>query len=181
MFDTQLERECKIALIALNEIKEYLNKPSSNSMIYFWYSVDSFLSATSNISKIFWTPSSKSDSKARSKELRGIYNIKDDSPFNDRTLRNHFEHFDERLDTWFSSSKHHNVFDSNIMSLDSVKGIDLSDTLRNFDPKKLQLYFMGDNLDLNTLEDALNQLQKTLKIVPFDVNNPNTLFDLYKK
>lgn len=43
-------------------------------------------------------------SKKRGEELRRQYNISDDSPLKSRDLRNAIEHFDERLDQYFSGA-----------------------------------------------------------------------------
>ena len=42
----------------------------------------------------------KEHREKRAKKLRSKFGLKDDSPLNDRSLRNAWEHFDERLDTY---------------------------------------------------------------------------------
>ncbi len=54
------------------------------------------------VSRYFW-PVDKA-SKKRGEELRRQYNISDDSPLKSRDLRNAIEHFDERLDQYFSGA-----------------------------------------------------------------------------
>ena len=54
------------------------------------------------VSRYFW-PVDKA-SKQRGEELRRQYNISDDSALKPRDLRNAIEHFDERLDKYFSVS-----------------------------------------------------------------------------
>lgn len=71
----------------------------------FWYCTQAFLAAAANISKLLWPPSTKAGARKRGRELRALIGgeaAADDSALNvaGRTLRNLFEHFDERLDTW---------------------------------------------------------------------------------
>jgi len=54
------------------------------------------------VSRYFW-PVEKV-SKKRGEELRCQYNVRDNSPLKSRDLRNAIEHFDERLDQYFSGS-----------------------------------------------------------------------------
>jgi len=42
-------------------------------------------------------------------------------------FRNHFEHFDERLEEWAKSSERHNFVDSNIGPPNMIDGIDPKD------------------------------------------------------
>src|SRR5581483_2573832 len=56
---------------------------------------------TSNVSKILW-PGAPGESRAaqRGAELRKLMALPDEHPLAQRTLRNHLEHYDERLDAW---------------------------------------------------------------------------------
>ncbi len=130
IFRGQVGRECKFALMAVNGMEkalvDYENLPldlearipeMEKVIDKFWYSVEAFLMATGNISKVFWPSVSKSH-KERAKiekrctQLREKWGIKNDSPLASRELRNHFEHFDERIDSWYYS-KRQNLMDSN--------------------------------------------------------------------
>ncbi|PKV52562.1 hypothetical protein ATE84_4682 [Aquimarina sp. MAR_2010_214] len=76
--------------------------PAGFDHIEVWCSIQSILVAAGNVSKILWSRSNNK-SKARSKKLRKMLNIEDDSILSDRKFRNHFEHYDERIQTWFDS------------------------------------------------------------------------------
>ena len=58
------------------------------------------LQLSANISKMLWPPRNT----ARGVHLRGLAGVPDDHPLRDRTLRNHVEHIDERLDAWTAVS-----------------------------------------------------------------------------
>jgi hypothetical protein len=72
----------------------------------FWYSVQSLLMAAANVSKLLWPTYRRGENliPCRGEELRKSLAISDEhSPLSDRTLRNHFEHFDARLEHWPAS------------------------------------------------------------------------------
>jgi hypothetical protein len=176
MFLRQLGRECEFALLALEDMQSNLQSSVRNpegsdarrrAVAGFWYSVDGFLMATGEISKAFWPPNPKDESmgeaaKLRGKELRRILGVTNNSPLYDRRLRDHFEHFDERLDIWFFSSPHHNIVDDNIMPRKALRGVDFVDILRNYDPTTSTLYFMGDELRLGPMVEALVRLKQRI-------------------
>jgi hypothetical protein len=58
------------------------------------------LQMAANVSRLFWPPRNAD----RGAYLRAITGIADDHGLSDRTLRNHIEHIDERLDEWTETS-----------------------------------------------------------------------------
>lgn len=68
--------------------------------------VRSALQATANVSKTFWpsmaagTKARKATRATRGERLRNLANLPEDHPLGDRSLRDHIEHLDERLDEW---------------------------------------------------------------------------------
>ncbi|MEY8869011.1 hypothetical protein AB9K24_05855 [Meridianimaribacter flavus] len=73
--------------------------PGNFDHIEVWCSIQSILGATANVSKILW-PSSKK-SQERGEELRELLGIDENSIIADRDIRNHFEHYDERIERLF--------------------------------------------------------------------------------
>jgi hypothetical protein len=61
------------------------------------------LQFSANVSKVFW-PFDSSPARERGRRLRELTGIADNHALKSRTLRNHVEHMDERLDTWTSNS-----------------------------------------------------------------------------
>ncbi len=153
IFQREIERQCKFAIIAIEQTKAGLE---SNNLDIVWYAIQNFLVAAGNISKIFWPPNSTY--QKRREELRKSLSIKDDSPIRPRNFRNHFEHFDERLENWATSSKRHNFVDSNIGPSNMIAGIDPDDFLRNFNPTNWTLTFRGDKYELKPIIDAIYDL-----------------------
>lgn len=153
IFQREAERQFKFAIVAVEQIKEGLININQDLM---WYAIQNLLISVGNISKLFWTAHSRN--KDRREELRESLGIKDNSPLEPRTFRNHFEHFDERLENWATSSERHNLVDSSVGPPDAIVGIDVQDFLRCFDPTSWTLYFRGDKYKLKPIIDAIYEL-----------------------
>ena len=122
-----------------------------------WYSVQGLLIAVGNISKLLW-PIAAHEERGRS--LRQVLGVPDDSVLAPRTFRNHFEHFDERLESWATSSERGNFVDSNIGPPGMIVGIDPGDYLRNLDTQDLAVTFRGDKYELNSILQAVKTLHE---------------------
>ncbi len=90
--------------------------------------------------------------------LEGI----DLKPF--RKLRNHLEHFDERLDSWIDKYDGHAFFDNNIITC--AKGFPNKVFLRALDGYTYK--FHGESFELNPLIQTLNSLEHTLNSISYD-------------
>lgn len=71
----------------------------------YFASVRAALQASANVSKTFWPSmagpgAQRAIRSARGERLRKLTNLPDSHPLGDRSLRNHIEHLDERLDEW---------------------------------------------------------------------------------
>ncbi|WP_126993664.1 hypothetical protein [Thermosipho globiformans] len=160
IFLTELERQCNFAGIALEHINMGVK---AMNLEFVWYSIQSFLIATANISKILW-PSSKRY-KEKGEKLRKVLDISENFLIKSREFRNHFEHFDERIDEWIRKSKSHNFVDSNVGAINEIQGIEQEDIFRNFDHKKWELIFQGKTFNLakakKEIEEIYGKIQKT--------------------
>jgi len=152
IFQTEVKNQCEFAITALQEMQTSLNQ---NNLNKFWYSVHGFLTAIGNISKLLWPK----DVDCR-KELRESLNVHDFSSLQPRTFRNHFEHFDERIERWIKDSKSHNFADRNISTPGGIVGLEDTDFMRNFDPQNNRITFQGEVYDLNPIVGELNPLYK---------------------
>lgn len=71
-----------------------------------------------------------------------------------RKLRNHLEHFDERLDRWVENYEGQPFFDCNLVT--GTKGFPDKDFLRALDGNTYKFY--GENFDLQEIVKSLNEL-----------------------
>lgn len=153
IFQREVERQCKFALIAEQDLNSSLQSHDTDRL---WYSIQCFLVAVGNISKILW-PSNPA-LRDRRVDIRESLSVDDDSPLEPRRFRNHFEHFDERLEEWATSSTRHNFVDSNVGPAGAISGIDPNDYLRNFDTSSFAVTFRGDLYILRPVVQAVQVL-----------------------
>jgi len=104
--------------------------------------------------------------KARGCILRKSLSVSDNSILKPRNFRNHFEHFDERLEDWASLPRR--VFiDRNIGPGESsgiqVQALTPESYLRNFDNSNLAVTFQGDSYTLKPIVVELKRLQQKAK------------------
>lgn len=139
--------------------------------------IHSFLTHASNLSRLFWPiyrPPRQSETPEvfeervprakRGRELRTVVGLPDNGHLlHDRRLRDHLEHFDERLDQWQVESKKRNYLQDHIGSVRSISGVDATDMMRWFDPSTSCFRFRGEEYDLQALTDAVNDLLQQIR------------------
>jgi len=152
LFVSEIQHQCQFALTAYNDITTGL---TAHDNIRLFYSTQGFLIACANISKIFWPQSAQYTQ--RGDELKLLLSIDDSSPLKRTGARNHLEHFDERLDIWYTQSKHHNVMD---LSVGGTQGpvAGQIDFMRYFDNQKFAFKFRSDVFELAPLKTAIEDL-----------------------
>jgi hypothetical protein len=124
-------------------------------MARVWFAIQAALNAAANVSKSLWGQRGRLSD--RRKELRESLGVAEDSSLRGVYMRNHFEHFDERLDEWWEKSVRHNVVDHCVGDVQvNVVDLDLIDTFRNYDPRTGDLIFWGDRFNLKDLEREIS-------------------------
>lgn len=157
LYRMELQTQCDYALFAVDEARKYI-KPDVRR---FWYSLQGVLIAVANISKILWPVKKFED---RGSELRDALGIADDSPLRSRKFRNHFEHYDERIQEWFDSPRPPGFADFCIGGDDSFGGgLGKPHYMRNFNPQTTTLYFRGEHYKLEPVIAALLALRNQLE------------------
>lgn len=118
--------------------------------------------AVANISKLLWNEKYRS----RGEELRRELQVPMNSPLKDKHMRNVFEHYDENIRRWASSSRRKNISDMNISvnGFSAIPSLDPIDCMRNLDisrdGKNLTLTFHGEPYDLTIAGTAVRELKE---------------------
>jgi hypothetical protein len=117
----EIQRNCDFALLAHRDMIrciESMKLDDKEVLDRFWLSVES---AVANISKILWpSPQCGIEVSSRREALRTLLSVDDSSPIKEKEFRNHFEHYDSRIENWAKHYESKTIYDSNIGSIDSV-------------------------------------------------------------
>jgi hypothetical protein len=141
----------------------------------FWFSVQSLLMAAAKVSKLLWPAYRKGENlvPGRGEELRKSLGISDSHALlRDRKLRDHFEHYDARLEHWAATSEKRNLHDLGMRSsgststpaADGVGGSgDPGDQMRSFNADSNTVMFRGEVYQLQPILDALEDVRSKAK------------------
>lgn len=170
IFLDEVKIQCEFALMSMNYLRGSLQRRDITDIhtriMMVFHQAHAFLIHVANLSKLFW-PDRKTirkwpNAKIRGEELRKILKISENSPIKNRRFRNHFEHYDDRIEEWAVTSQRKNYADMNIMTPGGISGIDIKDFMRNLDPNALILTFHGDSYDLIDAESEIKRIFKIL-------------------
>lgn len=162
--------------IYVEQIKDQINEAekaytlilenSTNHDVLF-SAIHHFIIHVSNVVKLL-QPNIKDDNDFRKYRAISIIKIYPTIPQidpKDIGVRNDFEHFDERIDSWVINSKNHNYADKsigNIGPMQAISGLDPKDSFRWFDFQAMTLYFCGKSYDLKSLNDYIVKVKNAL-------------------
>ncbi len=149
----QIVHQCHAALLAAEQIK--LGLDSANQEI-LWAGVQNLLAASANIAKAAWGAGGNLADVRQA--LRESLVIDDENPIANVDLRNHLEHYDERLDRWYRTSERRNHADYLTGPPGMISGIESSDVFRHFDPDSGDVIFWGEHYNLPQLVKAISVL-----------------------
>lgn len=127
-----------------------------------WCSIQSILVAAGNVSKILW-PNAKY--KLRGERLRHLLKVGKNNPLSSRKFRNHFEHYDERIEEYFQGNSQGVYIDlaMNPSLRSGIFGESPLNTHRGYNSFNNTLVFRAETLDLNEVLMALDDLLNNCK------------------
>lgn len=149
----------------------------------------SFLTHVSNVSRLVWPPALTSRkcfckknqdkvlckhcvSRARADVLQKCLGLEgEDHVLIKRTLRDHLEHFDERLDEWHGRSPKRNYFQDNFFSKSSMSGVE-EDCMRQLDPDSMEFLFRGEAYSLIELLEGVEDILKRVSEAQMQIEHP---------
>lgn len=126
--------------------------------IEVWSSIQSILVATGNVSKILWPPYKKNEK--RGEKLRQLLQVQENNILSERKFRNHFEHYDSRIDDWFKNDYSGVYID---LAMNPSLGSIGFNTHRGYNSFNNTLIFRGQLLDLNKVLKALEDIHNACK------------------
>lgn len=158
IFQRQVLDQSKYALMSADMINSSLENEDQDGV---WFGLQSFLTASANIAKMLWGSGARLANERE--DLRASLGVDDNSPFRDVSMRNHFEHMDERIDRWWIESENHNHFDQNIGPVGIFGNAAEIDMFRMFDPDTTEIRFWGDSVSLQQIVDEIDAILPRLE------------------
>jgi len=153
IFIGEVVLQSKIAHRASERLEETNN---TFDRIEVWCSIQSILVAAGNVSKILW-PSHKY--KIRGERLRQLLKVEKNNLLSNRKFRNHFEHYDERIEEWFQSRSGGVYVDLSMNP--SMSG--LGNSHRGYNSFNNTLIFRGELFELAEVLKALEEIYENCK------------------
>jgi hypothetical protein len=102
--------------------------------------------------------------EVRGRSLREAIGINsDDHPVKNRKLRDHLEHFDERLDDWNDNRQRKAYVQDNIGPWASLGQFDDRDVMRWYDPVTKEFLFRGERFSLQLMADGISDIRTKTK------------------
>ncbi len=172
----QAQQECERCFNSITMMNANIQRKLEGD--FFQHALDLIHHAAA-VSRIFWPPGGKNKqntkrSHSRGQALREILQLPNGHAVQNRSLRDHFEHFDERLDDWAESSKHRNIVHHLFGPRSAIGGgaIQDSDIIHHFDPETKIFGFRGEHYNIQELATGLDDIYKKIivKIAELDAN-----------
>jgi hypothetical protein len=166
VFQRQIHLQCQAVLVAAHDLESSM---VTRDMPRMWIAVQALLGAAANISKALWGQGGKLAEPRQT--LRESLGVKDDSPLKEVVFRNHFEHYDERLDRWWDESPNHNHLDMSVISGENaIVGLADGDMFRVLDPEHGEIVFWGERFNLGHL---IQEAQRLLPVAQAEAQKPH--------
>lgn len=148
----EIVTQSKFAEMAANQLTK------SSESIEVWGSIQSILVAAANVSKILWP--ARKQYMARGKHLRRLLGVDDDNLLSDRTFRDHFEHYDERIEDWLDNNNSAIYMDSRIDSFEPTP-LSLPQFFhRSYNPTNQTLSFRNESINLAKVLAAIAEIRE---------------------
>lgn len=165
MFQHQIQFQCQAILVGSHDSNSAM---TTGDMTRLWIAIQNMLNVAANVSKTLWGQGGK---LAEQREpLRASLQVDDTSPLRDVVMRNHFEHYDERLNHWWEDSDAHNYLDMSVMPAGAVQGMADGDMFRMFDPPTGDIVFWGQRFNVTALA---NEASRLLPIASAEARKPH--------
>ena len=160
IFLGEIEFQSQLAARAAEQLQ---TSTDNSDPIGIWAAVLTILVAAGNVSKILWPPRPKFE--PRGAALRALLEIDESNALSNRRLRNHFEHYDERIEDWLTSGHSANYTDQIIGSLPGFLSQFPGNAHRSYDPSTQNVSFRGESMNLGSILGALATVRQKCRLI----------------
>lgn len=159
IFIDQVAIQCDYFISSVHTMNEGLANSDDGHMIF---GAQVLLNAAANISKLLWGQSGTKTYKKMKVErqaLRDVLGVSEQSLLRNVTVRNNFEHIDERIDQWWDESKTRKIIDNYVRPrFHAISGVDPIDIFRFYDPGTKKIVFWGEEFDVAAATKEIERL-----------------------
>lgn len=153
LFQEQIVTQCKFAIRAENDIYSSLQ---ARDFIGIFYGIQNLLNAAANIEKALW--GRKGYRKSRL-PLRQSLKIKSRSVLAQaNNIRNHHEHYDEKIQDWYSVASDRSFADLNALTVAQMSIFHPKDRFRWYEPVLKEISFWNEKINLPKLMDEIQNI-----------------------
>jgi hypothetical protein len=159
----ELRGQCESAAAAVRRMNELLRERQS---LEFFREAADFLQHAACISRLLWpapkgSAAERARATARGNHLCCSLGVDSTHVLRGRDLRDHLEHYDERIDDWAETSPNRNIVDNMIGPRTAIGGTAIkdSDIMRLFDPATKQFIFRGESFDIQALVSGVEDIK----------------------
>lgn len=153
VFIGEIVLQSKIAELAAKRVSAIKD---NFDQIEVWSSIQSILVAAGKVSKILWPSKEYAE---RGERLRELLKVSEDNILSNRKFRNHFEHYDERIEDWFKKQSSAVYSDLAVDPFKSIWGNVPCNHHRAYDPLTQTLTFRGESFDLAAVLKELKEIR----------------------
>lgn len=157
VYHVQIETQCEGVIKAAEDLNAALKAHNVNLV---FCAIQALLTSAANISKALWGVPKNTAALTDRKPLRDRLKVDDNSPLRPLTMRNNYDHFDQRIDKWWKDSKTRNYTDLNIGSLAAYQTGDTNDIFRLYDAATKDTFFWGDKFNLGDIIEEAKRIQR---------------------
>ncbi|MEQ1856174.1 MAG: hypothetical protein ABL963_06885 [Longimicrobiales bacterium] len=176
VYVSEIETQCRLARNAAGSIDDAVAATHETGTHEVFRALHSLLTHASNVSRLLWPSQpkkypgeAKGDYRARAEriqirgdELRTLLHLPGRDGGGhvlfDRTLRDHLEHFDERLEEWERTSKGRNMIQDALGPRSAIVAVDETDVMRWYDPRAGTFYFRHESFNIRGLCAATEEI-----------------------
>ena len=151
--------QAEYVVLSAQQVNRVLQEEADSALVF--RELYALVANVAGVARILWPPWIRDPDKRRTAEIRGEHlrqalGIVDNHPLRSRALRDHLEHFDERLDQWSQETGHGGIVDLHIGPTSVIGGdaIARGDFLRVYQPERKVFTFRGDEFDIQQLVTA---------------------------
>jgi hypothetical protein len=153
VFQQQVALQSEAVIVAAghlnNALAEHVPFERADTMRAAWIAIQNLLTSAGNVSKALWGQGGRLATQRE--PLRASLGVDDASAFRNVLMRNHFEHYDERVDRWWAESEDRHHLDLGFQDGGEIVMQQPLNSFRVLELQTLKVVFWGERFELRPI------------------------------